>query len=188
MKEYLAKLPAEELALNEATLLAYAIQEKSSLNIIEYLLDHGCSPNSPDRFKGLPMLASAAITGNLEVVSLLVSRGALVNEGYSTTDATALIAACSEGHAQVSLFFLFSFFRVVLLSFVLLCDSVISILFRCSFLFPFPFPFFSFPSFPFPLAVFVFRFSFSVPSLSFRFLFLFVFFSFSFISSYFFFS
>jgi ankyrin repeat protein len=79
---------------------------KGDLEMMRWLMDHGADPNytPPAReFEGpnLPPLVSAAKSGNISAVELLLARGAKVNGGGDETRTTALSAAVSNEHVAV---------------------------------------------------------------------------------------
>lgn len=69
-----------------------------SVEIAALLLEYGADPNRPD---SLPPLFNASSVGDLELVRLLVDRGADVNKPWETLGRTPLWVAAQDGHTQI---------------------------------------------------------------------------------------
>jgi len=63
------------------------------------LLSNGASPNST--YQGTPALLWGSEKGHLNVVELLINKGADVNKKDASTNMTALMVAASEGHEKI---------------------------------------------------------------------------------------
>uniref|UniRef100_A0A8C2SPK1 Uncharacterized protein n=1 Tax=Coturnix japonica TaxID=93934 RepID=A0A8C2SPK1_COTJA len=74
---------------------------KCSADSIRTLLDNGASVNQCD-VNGRTLLANAAYSGNLDVVNLLVSRGADLEVEDNRDGWTALRSAAWGGHTEVA--------------------------------------------------------------------------------------
>lgn len=103
-----ALLPRLKRPLNEQDLakalktgLHYATSGGESAGLVEFLLDHGAPIDDRDEFDGFTPLHNAAAGGHLEVVRLLIKRGAdihiLNKEGES-----AYVLATMNDHSDVS--------------------------------------------------------------------------------------
>ena len=73
--------------------------EQGSIEVVERLLDAGADPNAAPH--GEPPVMTAARTGEVSVVRLLVARGARVNEPERWQGETALMWAAIENHADM---------------------------------------------------------------------------------------
>jgi ankyrin repeat protein len=70
-------------------------------DLVALLLDHGADPEAREAESGSTPLYVAASMGRLEVVELLLARGAVVNAA-NKSGATPLHAAMANGFGQVA--------------------------------------------------------------------------------------
>ncbi|KAJ8730108.1 hypothetical protein PYW07_017146 [Mythimna separata] len=70
-------------------------------NLVDYLLDLGSPVDPLDDTSSTPLMLSSS-AGRVEVVKLLLSKGADVNKKTSVRDQSSLHYACSKGHLEVA--------------------------------------------------------------------------------------
>ncbi len=79
----------------------YEALVKRHLGIAKRLINAGADPNGTNKF-GAPVLLTAAGSGDIEIVKLLIKKGAKVNAKFERyDDVTALMLAAESGHLEV---------------------------------------------------------------------------------------
>ena len=85
-----------QILFSQDTLLSDLISSETNIIKIKSLIDQGIDVNSKNRFQMSP-LEVASKSGNMEIIKLLISHGARINEKMAN-DRTALMYALSDGN------------------------------------------------------------------------------------------
>ena len=85
-----------QILFSQDTLLSDLISSETDIIKIKNLIEQGIDVNSKNRFQMSP-LEVACKSGNMEIIKLLISHGAKINEKMAN-DRTALMYALSDGN------------------------------------------------------------------------------------------